>query len=155
MLHCTPFSMMLRSRLTDLKRGQSVGWKHTYSYWLFLEPNQGYHKTVTSAWMIGNTQISCCKLLSALIILHDPCCLVLQSSWGGNNLLMDTQANKSHKIWSSIKQWHRIMKNSKLNMESLLVGYAWQTQCWDTPKYPMIAHWALLCLKRQKLETWN
>ena len=44
------------------------------------------------------------------------------------------------------------MKNSKLNMYSLFVEYSWQTQCGDTPKYPILVHWALFCLRIRSLE---
>ena len=44
------------------------------------------------------------------------------------------------------------MKNSEINMHSLFVEYSWQTQCGDTPKYPMIMCWALFCLRVRSLE---
>ena len=85
--------------------------------------------------MIGNTPFSYCRPLSAPIWLGSLCCLVLQSSGDGNNLLMDTQANESHKNKSMLDYQDTIMENGKLNMGSLLIECSWQTLCRDTPKY--------------------
>ena len=57
---------------------------------------------VTVAWMIGYNPVSGHRSLLALIRLSGPCCLELQSSWGGNTLSMATQANECYKNWSSI-----------------------------------------------------
>ena len=103
--------------------------------------------------MIGFALISNCKPLLALIRLSGPFYLILKSSLVGNTLLMDAQGNECHKNQSSIDNGARLRKNSKLNMQSLLVEYSCQTQCRNVLKYPMIVCSALFSLRISNLET--
>ena len=45
---------------------------------------------------------------------------------------MAIHVNKSYKNYSSISKYHTIIEINKLNKNSHLVEYSWQTQCLGT-----------------------